>query len=156
MTGNHVAKVKTPQFIMVGEGRNQKEQLAKPQWNDAWVAEYLLDNSKRLVTVGELATRFYGKNKEKNRKDVRKYLSKARRYLLNVKHALLVYEFDKRLIGSVKVFDPASEQDRQLIKPYLERIAKRRELTESELEIAQDIVQGAPAPPPPIDEDCGG
>lgn len=131
------------ELVTIGEGKNQRQQISKVQFNVAIGAEYLLNNRQRWVPIGELARVFYWRDSPSNRNKVRRRISQLFHYLITLKRTIIVYEFDGRRIGAVKIFDSTSEGDRQAIQPRLERMISRKMVTQHELEIVNSILRAA-------------
>lgn len=95
-------------------------------------ATYLLSNARsRMVAVGELAKVFYGANIPINKRRIRRRLPEVFKMLLLERRELLVIDADATTgrALAVKIYDPRSELDRQTIRPKLERMERRKELS---------------------------
>jgi len=116
---------------------NGKSVLAGGRWNDTVVADFLLDQDD-WVKVGELARFACGSNTIPNKKRVRSKLSslfmelRRRGYFLAVE-----YSDGFNAASAVKIADLNSANDRQNVLGKLDRMKKRKEL--SETQYAQSI-----------------
>ncbi len=140
-TQTAIAKRRRPELVTVGEGRNQRLESSTHRFHIDLCGDLVARDTRRWFPVGELARTFYGSNSPSNREKVRRRMSLVFRWLLECKRAILVYEFDGRRIGAVKVFDASSEEDQQAIKPRLERMMRQRVITQEQWDKIESILQ---------------
>ena len=123
-----------PAFLTVGEGRTERKLCSTMRFHPPLAAAYLLDHRAKWVTVGELARVFYGANTPTGKDKIRRRMSEVFNYLLAYHGSVLLYEFSDSRVGSVKIHDGSSEQDRQAADVRIERMAKRCQWTQLQLD----------------------
>jgi hypothetical protein len=126
-----------PQFLTVGEGRAERKLCSTMRFHPPLAADYMLARRKQWVTVGELARAFYGANTPTGKEKIRRRMSELFNHLLAFHAAVLLYEFDGLRISAVKIHDATSEQDRQAAAARIDRMAKRCQWTQQQLERIQ-------------------
>jgi len=123
-----------PQFLTVGEGRTERKLCSTMRFHPPLAAAYMLDHRKEWVTVGELARTFYGANTPTGKGKIRRRMAELFNHLLEHHSAVLLYEFSDFRIAAVKIHDGSSEQDRQAADVRIERMAKRCQWTQLQLD----------------------
>jgi len=116
-----------PTMIQVGRHKI----IASGRWNNDVMADHILDNSNRWISVGELARVGCGANTIPNKKRVRRHLSMLFLTLLDRSVFLAIeYGDDNGSASAVKVADKESEQDRQCVEDKLNRMRRSKEVSE--------------------------
>ncbi len=130
-----------PELVMIGN----RQIISNGCWNDGLVADWLLLESNRIrwVQLGEVAKVAWGANNIRNKERARRYLSRLWRYLLVERGVLLVvkYAVEKyHATQAVKVYDPASADEREMVETRLDRMSRNKELTEERYQLALNLL----------------
>lgn len=129
-----------PELVTIGN----RQVISSGRWNNNLMADYvMLHGGAKWLSVGELGKVAWGQNTPTTKVRTRKCLSKLFTYLLVSHGRLLVIEYGgpNNCATAVKMYDPQSEQDRQVLAAKLERMFKRRELTAELYDSAISVLQ---------------
>lgn len=129
-----------PELLTIGN----RQIISTGRWNNGLIADYLmLHGSSKWLTVGEIAKVAWGQNTISTKKRARRCLSHLWHYLLVERGQLLVIEYSPdghHQAQALKIYDPQSVSDRQVIEIRLERMSKTKELTEDRYQRACSLL----------------
>lgn len=119
-----------PALVQVGE----HQIILHGRWNHELIADHVAENGRdRWIGIGELAKIGCGANTIPNKKRARGKLSELFKMLRSRGLFLAVeYSGDHGSATAVKIADLNSEQDRQNVQDRLERMKRRKELSQDE------------------------
>ena len=122
--GTSLRKVEKPEMITVGK----RQVISSMQWNNDLMADWVIANAReKWIPIGKLASRAYGRDSEQNRHRVRKCISRLFIFLLTLRGEVLAVEYGAPNHGAsaIKLYDGASELERQSINIKLDRMRQR-------------------------------
>lgn len=136
MSKSQVRKV-DPLTVRRGRG----EIILAGRWNNALVAEYVLERAtKKFLRIEPIATFVYHRNDENNRRRVRKNMTNLFKTFLGRGHLLAVEYYGERGSASaVKLADMKNPAERQLVDAKLKRMFDSKEITRKDYEKAQRL-----------------
>src|SRR5678815_5372779 len=105
-------------------------------------ADYILDHGRhKWLTTSELSKVFTGANTIDGKRRVRRQMFAVFTILL-ARGEFLVYETSASngRVTSVKVLDVRSDAERQMARPQLERMLRRRQVTTAKYELALKVI----------------
>jgi hypothetical protein len=129
-----------PTLITVGK----RQIISSGRWNNDLMADYvMMHGACRYIPIGELAKTAYMQAMPRNKERVRKNIFHLFRTILLKYGRLLVVEYGSphNRAQAVKLFDTSSDLDRKALWPKIERMRKRRELSETQYEMAVEVLQ---------------
>ncbi len=147
------SKAERAKPIVVQIGNRQV--ISSGRWNDQLVADYVIEHGRdRWITIGELAKFAWTSPTLANKERARRYMGKLWRYLLVNRGVLMVVEGDPthhNRTQALKIYDPASEQERQILEIRLDRMERLGELTNEMFELALNRLYPKKVEPPAHD-----
>ena len=130
-----------PTIITIGK----KQVISSGQWNNAQVIDYVIARgSGRWITVGELARFVHLHASPTNKGKVRRCLARLYNALLFEHGLFLVTEYGPHNQAmAVKLLDQKSELELQAAELKLDRMRKRREMSNEQYDEAMRILREA-------------
>jgi hypothetical protein len=127
--------------MLVIDGRKM---IAGGRWNDRLMAKHILDvASDKPVTIGDLAKVGCGSNTIATKKRVRSYLSRVFTHMCDMGVFLVIrYNGVNGAASDVKVADLSSPTDLKCVIDKLERMRRRKEMTQEKYDKTMLVLQG--------------
>src|SRR3974390_2554730 len=115
-----------------------RRQISNGRWHDPFVADYVMEKGHHWIDIGELSRFAYGNGAMNTKKRARQRLAGLFRYLLLVRNVIIITQNkgSHHRCEAVKLYNPALEQDRQNWEERLDKLQKRWNLTNEQLEKA--------------------
>ena len=135
---------KKPTFVNI----DGKKRISTGRWNDALMVQYVIENSDRWISDGELARVAWGSNNLHNKRRVRANLSRLFKMVLAMKKLLAIaYEEEgHHPAKAVKVWDGVNEDERTLVCAKVDKLHKAKELSNDMYELALDMLTSVESP----------
>jgi hypothetical protein len=127
--------------MLVIDGRKM---IAGGRWNDRLMANHILDVAcDKPVTIGDLAKVGCGSNTIATKKRVRSYLSRLFTHMCDRGVFLVIrYNGVNGAASDVKVADLSSPIDLKCVIDKLERMRRRKEMTQEKYDKTMLVLQG--------------
>jgi hypothetical protein len=133
-----------PEMLSVGD----RKFISNGRWNNNLMADYVLEYGKDdWIPIGRLARDGCGANTIPNKKRVRSRLSQLFTvFLERGKFLAVAYDGDHNSATAVKVADVKLTEDRRSVEAKLERMRKRKEMSQEKYEWSIRLLNGMENP----------